>query len=207
MLFHNEIAPGQKISYHELAEKLNVSLTPVIQALKRLEHQGLVYHRTNRGYFTAPLGAQEVEEIYEMRELIEMSLLPAILNNLNGATLEKLRSIPDEDKRIPRENYLNHILLQDRELHLAIAAIAGRKVQLQILQHVFDLLYLKYRGSLLFIASEESVGSWHRNLFCALEARDLKKARQAMRKHFRVTKKNALKALIMMSKEKELLKI
>ena len=207
MLFHNEIMPGQKISYRELAEKLHVSLTPVIQALKRLEHQGLVYHQTNRGYFTAPLSSQEVEEIYEMRELIEMSLLPAVLSNINDSTLERLRRIPAVAKSVSPENYLNHKLLKDRELHLAIAALAGRKIQLQILRHVFDLLYLKYRGSLLFIASEKTVGSWHRDFFLALEQRDLKKARQAMRKHFRIIKKLALKTLDTISEEKAPVKI
>ena len=205
MLFHNEIVPGQKISYRELAEKLDVSLTPVIQALKKLEHQGLVYHQTNRGYFAANLSAQEVEEIYEMRELLEVSLLPAVLKNINNATLEKLRRIPLEGKGVPPESYLNNKLLKDRELHLAIAAVAGKKIQLQILRHVFDLLYLKYSGSLLFIASEKTVGTWHQDLFSALEERNLKKARQAMKKHFKVTKKNALEALNTMTREEDLL--
>ena len=114
MLFHNEIVPGQKISYRELAEKLNMSLTPVIQALKRLEHQGLVRHETNRGYFTAPMSVQEVEEIYELRELIEVSLLPAVLDNLNNAALKQLHQLLVDDKSIPKESYLNQPVTQPK---------------------------------------------------------------------------------------------
>jgi DNA-binding GntR family transcriptional regulator len=203
MLFHNEIVPGQKISYRELAEKLNLSLTPVIQALKRLEHQGLVHHKTNRGYFTAPMSIQEVEEIYELRELLEVSLLPAVLYNLNGASLKKLRSILIDDKSISQASYLNQKLLKDREFHLAIASLSGRKTQLQILEYLFDLLYLKYRGGLLFVASEKTVGSLHEDLLEALESRDLKLTRQEMKKHFRIIKKHALKALNSMMVEKQ----
>lgn len=203
MLFHNEIVPGQKISCRELAEKLNVSLTPVIQALKRLENQGLVHHETNRGYFTAPMSIQEVEEIYELRELIEVSLLRDALFNLNDAGLKKLRNILVDDKSVSQQSYLNQKLLKDREFHLAIASISGRKTQIQMLQHLFDLLYLKYRGSLLFVASEKTVGSLHDELLTALESRDLKCVRRAMRKHFRIIKKHALKALNSMMTEKQ----
>lgn len=207
MLFHNEIVPGQKISYRQLAEKLHMSLTPVIQALKRLEHQGLVHHETNRGNFAAPMSVQEVEEIYELRELIEVSLLPAVLYNLNSATLKQVRQILVEDKSVPQESYLNQRLLKDRQFHLAIAAISGRKTQLQMLQHLFDLLYLKYRGSLLFVASEITVGSLHNDLLSALESRDLKKASKAMKKHFRTIKRQALKSLKSIMAEKERFKM
>ena len=61
MLFHNEIVPGQKIAYRDLAERLGMSQTPVIQALKWLEFQGLVRHERHRGYYTEPISIQEVE--------------------------------------------------------------------------------------------------------------------------------------------------
>ena len=79
MLLNNEIRPGRKISYRQLAEKLDMSLTPVIQALKRLEYQGLVRHEPNRGYFIEPMSLQEVQEIYDMREILEISLLPDVI--------------------------------------------------------------------------------------------------------------------------------
>lgn len=194
MLFYNEIIPGQKVSYRALAEKLNMSLTPVIQALKRLEHQGLVHHETNRGYYTEPMSVQEVEEIYELRELIEISLLPAILDNISNATLKQLRQILADNSVTPKKEYLNQKLLNDRKFHLAVASISGRRTQLQLLEHLFDLLYLKYRGSLLFVAAEKTVGYMHKDLILALENRDLKKTRQIMKSHFRIIKGHALKA-------------
>lgn len=194
MLFYNEIVPGQKVSYRELAEKLNMSLTPVIQALKRLDHQGLVHHETNRGYYTEPMSVQEVEEIYELRELIEISLLPAIMDNINNATLKQLRQILSDSLVIPKKDYLNQKLLNDRKFHLAVASVSGRRTQLQMLEHLFDLLYLKYLGSLLFVASEKPIGYMHEDLISALENRDLKKSRQIMKTHFRIIKGHALKA-------------
>ena len=201
MLFTNELIPGQKVSYRALAERMNMSLTPVIQALKRLEHQGLVQYETNKGYFTAPMRVQEVEEIFELRELIEVSLLPAIIDNINNKTLRQLEEIVDEKEERRDEDSLNQRLLNDRRFHLEMAAISCRRTQVQILEHLFDLLYLKYRGSLLFVASHQSVGSMHGKLLAALGERDLKKTRQIMKSHFRTIKAQALKALNAMIKD------
>lgn len=193
MLFYNEIRPGQKVSYRDLAEKLGMSVTPVVQALKRLEHQGLVHYETNRGYFTDPMSVQEVEEIYELRELIEISLLPAIMENISNASLKQLKQIQIEASTAPKDD-LNLKLMNDRKFHLAVATIAGRATQLQILEHLFDLLYLKYRGSLLFVAAEATVGSLHEDMIAALDNRDLQTIRSIMKKHFHIIKGHALKA-------------
>ena len=67
MFFHNEIIPGQKISYGDLAKRLNMSTTPVIQALKHLEFQGLVRHEPNRGYYTENVSLEEITEVCNFR--------------------------------------------------------------------------------------------------------------------------------------------
>lgn len=195
ILFTNEISPGQKISYRQLAERLGMSLTPVIQALKNLEFQGLVKYEPNKGYSTEPMSMQEVQEIYDMRELIELSLLPDVINNLNEEGIMTLQSlltvVPESDD----ESFLNAQLMKDKEFHLTLASLSGRKIQLQMLQYLFDLLYLKYRGSLLFIRSKDPVGSEHQNIFNAVVSHDLEEARRAMKDHFSKIKTQALKAL------------
>jgi len=194
MLFNNDICPGQKISYRDLARKLNMSPTPVSQALKRLEHQGLVHHETNRGYCTAPMRAQEVEELFELRELIEISLLPRIIDNISNASLRQLEKIMEMNKTSSEEERVNQRLLTDRKFHLAMAQISGRVTQIQILEHLFDLLYIKYRASLLFAASKRSVGYLHQDLITALGKRNLAACKKIMETHFQSIKKYAVDA-------------
>nr|MBP8699728.1 GntR family transcriptional regulator [Syntrophorhabdaceae bacterium] len=59
MLYTEELVPGQKIAYRDLAEKLQLSPTPIIQALRWLELQGFVTHEANRGYYMAPFSLEE----------------------------------------------------------------------------------------------------------------------------------------------------
>ena len=194
LLFINEISPGQKISYRQLAERLGMSLTPVIQALKHLEFQGLVRYEPNKGYSTEPMSMQEVQEIYDMRELIEMSLLPDVINNLSEDGIKKLQSLLNIKEGSDEESYLNEQIMKDREFHLTLASLSGRKIQVQMLQHLFDLLYLKYRGSLLFIRSKDPVGSQHQKIFDAVVSHDVEDARNALKEHFIRIKSQALKA-------------
>lgn len=195
MLLNNEILPGRKISYRQLAEKLGMSLTPVIQALKRLEYQGLVRHEPNRGYFTEPMSLQEVQEIYEMREILEISLLPDVLRNLDEAAIRGLRDLVDAVNTATTANDLNRRILKDRDFHLMLAQISGKRIPIQMLRYLFDLLYLKYRGSLLFAAAKETVGAQHQAIFDAVISQELSSAQKAMQDHFRDVKSLALKSL------------
>ncbi|MEN8247236.1 MAG: GntR family transcriptional regulator, partial [Thermodesulfobacteriota bacterium] len=58
MIFLNEFRPGQKVAYRKMAQRLDMSLTPVVQALKLMEHMGLVRHEPNRGFFIDKITAQ-----------------------------------------------------------------------------------------------------------------------------------------------------
>lgn len=195
MLFTNAISPGQKISYRQLAEHLGMSLTPVIQALKNLEFQGLVRYETNRGYSTEPMSMQEVQEIYDMRELIELSLLPDVIANLSEQGIRNLGELLEPKVAAEGEQALNNRLIRDKEFHLTLASLSGRRIPCQMLNYLFDLLYLKYRGSLLFIHSKDPVGSQHRIIFDAVVSHDLDEASAALRDHFTQIRAQALKAL------------
>ena len=109
-----------------------------------------------------------------------------------NSTLKSLLTVHSGtvDEKIPNDQ-----LLRDREFHLALAGLSGRKVQLQMLQHLFDLLYLKYRGSLLFIQSKDPVGSEHQNIFNAVVSHDVEAAITAMQGHFTKIRAQALKSL------------
>jgi len=195
MLLRNEIRPGRKIAYRQLAEKLNMSLTPVIQALNRLEHQGLVRHEPNRGYFTEPMSLQEVQEIYDTRELLEISLMPDIMKNLDEDAIRRLRRLVDAVDTAKAASDLERRIAKDREFHLTLAEISGKRIPVQMLRHLFDLLYLKYGGSLLFASAKDAVGAQHHAIFDAVISQDLATAQAAMRDHFRNVKGLALKAL------------
>lgn len=195
MLFENKIKPGQKIAYRQLSESLKMSPTPVIQALKLIEISGLVRHEPNRGYFTEPISFKEIQEIYDTREILEISLLPAILNNLDENGIKKLRDSLEVKPALTSESELYERLKTDRNFHLTLASLSNHKTRVQILQYLFDLLYLKYSASLLFVASGHFVGTQHKTIFNAVVSQDITECQEALKSHFSSVKAQVLKSL------------
>ena len=87
MLYFNLLAPGQRLVYHDLAKKLNVSITPIVQALIRLQRSNLVRYEPNKGYFVGEITEGEAKELYQAREALELYAVPLIVKNL---TTEKI---------------------------------------------------------------------------------------------------------------------
>jgi DNA-binding GntR family transcriptional regulator len=192
MLFHNELVPNHKIAYRDLAIRLGMSVTPVIHALKWLEFQGLARHEPNRGYYIAPFSLEEVSETYDLRQTIEVSLLTQSVKNLNEPRKKKLKCALKAHLSAARETYLNERLLKDMEFHLTLASFAERPIHLQVLRNLFDLLYLKYRGSDLSARSMDVVDQEHRDIYEAVVSGDVAKSRRILSHHLAQVKKNVL---------------
>jgi DNA-binding GntR family transcriptional regulator len=205
MLFLNEIAPGQKLHYRELAEQLGMSPTPVIQALKWLEFQGLVHHETNRGFYMEPISLEEVREIYELRESLELGLLPKALANLDDDGIQRLRSAHEGYLTVSTNPYLKQRLLKDMEFHLRLAALSECRITERILRHLFDLLYLKYKAEILFSRPMEDVGSEHQKIFDRVAARDVRGSSRALAQHLQTVRDHVIENIQQGLEEKETL--
>ena len=204
MFFTNEIIPGQKISYRDLAERLDMSSTPIIQALKRLEFQGLVRHEPNRGYYTEKISLDELIEIYDFRELIEVSLLPETIKTINRQGLAKLKKALKNHLNAKRDPYLKEHLLKDMEMHLTLAEFSGCTLQVNTLRHLFDLLYLKYRANMLFITPMNTVDEEHQQIYHLIAEKDATKACKVLGQHISNVKKYAVLCTERMAGEKHL---
>jgi DNA-binding GntR family transcriptional regulator len=204
MFFLNEIIPGQKISYGDLATRLGMSTTPVIQALKRLEYQGLVRHEPNRGYYTENISLKEITEIYEFRELIETSLLPKTISRIDKKGLQVLKKALDSHLEAVRDIYLKERLLRDKEFHLVLAKLSGCSIQFNTLNSLFDLLYLKYRGNIIFVTPMETVDSEHIKLYDYIAQSNFDAAVSVLRQHILNVKKHAIISIERMNQEKSI---
>ena len=71
MIFSGELQAGQPMRQEEIARQLGVSRLPVREALNRLATEGLVELKPRRGFFVTSLDADEIEDIFDMRALLE----------------------------------------------------------------------------------------------------------------------------------------
>lgn len=204
MLFYNEIIPGQKIKYQDLADKIGVSITPVIHALKWLEFNNIVSHEPNRGYFVNEVSLKEIKEIYDTRLLLEVSLVPEIINSVDDESLQRLKQSQDDYyAAVDEEDYYSR-LMTDMKFHLTLASISQCRIQLKMLQELFDMLLLKYTRNLVLLGILDSSLKEHATIFNSLENRDavsLKNALSAHLDHVRTHITEGFKRMFVRKKE------
>lgn len=85
-----ELRPGQRVGQEDVADSLGVSVAPVREALRVLEQEGQVTYRPRRGYFVTELRAEDLAEIYELRQVLEERAARRALPGLDEDALERL---------------------------------------------------------------------------------------------------------------------
>jgi DNA-binding GntR family transcriptional regulator len=195
MLFNNELNPGQKISYKELAQRINMSTTPVIHALKLLEFKGIVRREPNKGYFVNIISVKEVEEIFDSRIALEISLLPKTVKNINKKNISKLdAALKAHDVAVKSNNNFNRVMT-DLRLHMTLATISGTNIQVTLLEGLFDRMLLQYSKDLFFVSLINTSQEEHYAVFEAVKEKDLDTMTETLTFHLTNTKNRIIQGL------------
>lgn len=115
------LAPGSRITQDDLAEKFAVSRQPVLQALRLLKKDGLVLDAPGRGLLVAPLDAQLISRVYEVRGALDA--LAARLASARGAVID--RRLLERGRRAARGRNLKAMIDADIAFHNAVYAASG----------------------------------------------------------------------------------
>jgi len=177
------LAPGTIVSEVSLAKQLDVSRTPVHDALRQLAKDGLVAQQANRRAVIATFSADDVHDIFEMRKLLECEAARRAATRIDRPTLANLRGLAEAlAKGRKKPDWLARWADFDEEFHAAIARAAGSPrlyqdiVRYRVLHRGFNKLATNVE--VLQQALDE-----HGRILDALERRDADAAAAAMAEH------------------------
>ncbi len=198
MLFYNEIQPGQKIKYKDLATRIGVSMTPVIQALKWLEFMNIVRHEVNKGYYVNEASIKEIKEVYDTRLLLEVSLVPEIMEKVNSQGIQRIKTAINNYKAaVAEDNYYNRIMT-DMKFHMTLARLSECDIQVKMLQELFDVLLLRYSRDLFFISVTDTSLPEHIKIFQSIENRDKTALEASLKFHVDTVRNHIIKGMTRM---------
>ena len=183
LVYYNVLAPGQKVFYQDLAKRLNVSVTPVVQALKVLEHSNLVRYESNKGYFVGEITETEAKELYQAREALETYAIPLIIENLTKEKLESMRRAFTEHSPAVTPESRGMLLLKDVQFHLRLVEYSGNQVIYNLLNDVFEQIYLRYRPEYLGKGRIRESDLEHRAILKSLDRGDAAEAIRLVKDH------------------------
>lgn len=179
----NEFVPGQKLIYGDIAKKLNTGVTPVIQALNRLEASNLVKYVPNKGYFVGEITETDVRQLYQAREALEVSVIPEVIKNINSKKLNEIRLVFEKRKNVKQPR--RELILEDTLFHLSIVECADNNVIYNLLKYIFEEVYLKYRPEYLSDDRLKVCLGEHKVLLDALAKGNVEETIGLVREHIR----------------------
>jgi DNA-binding GntR family transcriptional regulator len=177
------IPPGEELSAVALAARLQVSRTPVTEALQRLLHDGLVEQPANRQARVARLARQDVIEIYEVRGQLEAAAAELAATRMSAVTLAQLQDESAALDSNPHDpGWTRRAIDFDLAFHAAVAQSSGNRRLRDDIARYRRLVrcFCRLTGSTknLQAALDE-----HRAILRALDERQPAAAREAMRMH------------------------
>jgi len=199
-----ELRSGQVVSEQSLATELGISRTPVREAIRQLEHEGVFKQVPRYGTVVRTLSRRDLMELYELREALEPFAVAQAAGKVGGDDLELLEKLCEEIRTIavavkkskrstPDTVMMRRLLSADLGFHMVLLRNSGNRRMMKIIgdsrlltgifgmprqEHDLDVLEETYR--------------FHTRILKAVRDGDAEKARAAMAEHIRTSKEEAL---------------
>ncbi|MBT2596970.1 GntR family transcriptional regulator [Arthrobacter sp. ISL-72] len=178
--------PGEQVNESVLASQLRTSRGPVREALQRLSQEGLLVSHRNRGVFVLELSADDVKEIYAVREAVESAAANALLDSgpeQIDSTCEVLRPIiKDMGKQVAVSDW-QAIARLDMQFHISFVAGAGNSRLIRI----YETLAAESRMCILNLQVSyprvDALVQEHQNLLDLLQAGDREGLLEGIKRH------------------------
>jgi DNA-binding GntR family transcriptional regulator len=186
-ILNGTLAPGDRLSQEDIAERFGVSRQPVRDALRQLEGDGLITMVANAGAWVSKLSESECYEAYQVRERLEPLLLSHSIPNLKPAQIQRLTELVAE---IEKTTDLEQFLRFDREFHLLSYAGADPGMLREFVERIWNTTqhYRRAFAKLSGFVTSEVTHMEHKLILDGIVRGDSPQAEKALEGHIRRTR-------------------
>jgi DNA-binding GntR family transcriptional regulator len=182
LIVRGELLPGEKIGQVELARRVGVSRSPLREALRTLESEGIVTHEANRGYVVSRLAADDLAQIYRMRSLLETELLQTIVRP-SPEILRRLSTLNREMVDAREVGSVSDMLRANREFHFTIFEMSPLTLFCREIRRLWQLSE-GYRATYLWLPQTRvRIVKEHEQIIDALREFDVPKVMELSGQH------------------------
>lgn len=177
------LKPGQIHTAGSIAQQLGVSVTPVREALQDLAREGMVDIIRSRGFRVPPVTEQDLDEIFELRMMLEVQSIEKLATQFPSEKLKHFRQLTGQIMVFAEASDLTGFLDFDHRFHLGLLRQLGNRRLVEIVGRLRDqarlpgLPELAQTGQLMASAAE------HEQILHALQQGDASQARSSMIRH------------------------
>lgn len=196
MILSGTLRPGAKLQERDLSRRLKVSRTPLREALSRLVQEGLVENRPRRGHYVRAIDAKSVEDLYDLREMLEKHAIRLAARRLTDDDIAALERLRQTLRKYGRDSIQGEAEQRDGlRLHEIIVRAARNEFLLETLTKLYDRLQMFVWIDAIYEDEAALTRREHEAIIDAAQARDEKRLLRLMEQHLRRSKGNVLRAL------------
>ena len=187
-ILKGEYQIGEKIKESSIAQELNVSRTPIREAFKTLEEEGLLDYLPNRGCYAKGVTKRDVSDIYTVREALEEIAMTWACERITDEEIDKLEEQCELMDFYTKKRDVQKILTMNSSFHDIIYNSTGSRFLAQVLRSYKG--YLDKTRKSVFYREEflDSIQEEHKAIFEAVKSRDKDLAVAAIKKHLASSK-------------------
>ena len=178
-----ELAPGERLMEIHLAQRLGVSRTPIREAIRKLELEGLVTMIPRRGAEVAQISEKNLEDVLEVRTSLERLAVRLACERMNEEQLSELHDACEHFAAVTKTKDMTAITQADVALHDVIIRSTGNRKLEQVISNLSEQMY-RYRFEYIKDASYHTLLiEEHERIYQSIAARDSAKAEQEIVTH------------------------
>jgi DNA-binding GntR family transcriptional regulator len=182
-ILRGDLKPGERLMELQLAAKLGVSRTPIREAIRMLEQEGLAVTIPRRGAEVARMTLKDMEDVLEIREALDELAVQIACTRITPEQLDRLRKVKEEFELCTRGSDVKKIAQADVAFHDVIYEATGNPKLVSMLSNLREQIY-RYRVEYLKDSRNYPVLiREHETILEALRARDKERATAAMQEH------------------------
>ena len=178
-----EIAPGTRMMEVDLADDMGVSRTPVREAIRKLEKEGLVTIEPRRGAYASDISIKDIEDVLEVRQDLEGMAAAMAALRVTEDQKALLNKATEDYKKAVESGNIKEIIRCDEAFHKLIVSCSDNKTLIHLVSQVQELA-LRFRY--IYYDDFSRFGSQpmeHKEIIEAILSGDAEKARQAAGEH------------------------
>ena len=183
--------PGDRLNADALADAYGVSNTPVREALQMLRQEELVSIKPHSGYFVTQINLRQLQDLLEMREILEAAAVERAAVRITEKELEALEHVHSGSGDEDEESYVRDIM-ETRRFHYLLARASGNRELAESLGHLHDRLNPYW----VMVHPGDVMEQIHERLIDALRNHDVDLARQCILDEVRETREATLERVI-----------